>query len=272
MLNTPDNTLLDPDELDEGPITNMNPQPLHSQGSLSSKILRNIIAFLIAMLIAILFRSLLFQAFVIPSGSMEPNLLIGDYILVNKYSYGYSRYSFPFGLFGLFGCGRAFFKEPARGDVVVFKYPADPSQDFIKRVVGLPGDKIQVVGGTLYINNAPVKDTLVGSCTLEGVEYKILQETLPGGRTIKILKDAHHLMDYSPANNTGAYIVPEGHYFMMGDNRDYSRDSRFSDVGAIPQANLVGCANSIFFSLPGRFLQIWKWGQIRFSRMFTEVR
>lgn len=240
-------------------------QPVKKKGGWGLK------TFIIAIIIAVLVRSLLWQAFFIPSGSMEKTLLIGDYIVVKKWSYGYSRYSFPFGLFGLFGSERVAYSPPQRGDVVVFKYPGNPSEDFIKRVIGLPGDKIQVVGGTLYINDSAVKDIAVGSITLEGINYSIMKETLPGGKTINILKDAKGRMAYSPANNTGVFIVKPGHFFMMGDNRDYSRDSRFEDVGQVPAVNLVGKARWIFFSLSGHMWQVWKWNHIRGSRIFTKI-
>lgn len=233
------------------------------------KLLSNVTAIIIAILVAVLFRSFLFQAFVIPSGSMKPNLLIGDYLFVSKYDYGYSRYSFPFGLFGLFNDKRAFYKEPKRGDVVVFKYPSNPSEDFVKRIIGLPGDKIQVTGGIVYLNNKPLQDKVIKEEVVDGVKYTVLEETLPEGKKFKIYKDYSVL--YNPANNTPAYYVEKDHYFAMGDNRDNSMDSRFQNVGQIPKENLEGKAKVIFFSIDGYFLQFWRWNKIRFKRIFTFI-
>ncbi|MBI1683757.1 signal peptidase I [Caulobacter hibisci] len=183
-------------------------------------------------------RTVLCQPFTIPSGSMEPTLLVGDYILVNKFAYGWSRHSAP--LSPALGHGRLMGREPARGDVVVFKKPGDGRTDVIKRLVGLPGDELQVVDGLLRINGAPVEQRPMGT-RLEETPFGVrpaerFAETLPGGRT-------HLINSYgprTPAGNTAAYRVPEGCYFMMGDNRDNSLDSRF-DPGPIP-AGEARCA------------------------------
>lgn len=218
---------------------------------------------LYAFVIAVVFRSLFFEPFHIPSGSMKSNLLIGDYLFVNKMSYGYSRYSFPLGI--PFFKGRALSDHrPKRGDVVVFRLPTNPRIDYIKRVMGLPGDRLQVRGGTLFINGEAVEDTYVDlfndSDGVENIDKLItrLEETLPEGKKFLILKES----DGGYQNNTPVFEVPEGHYFMMGDNRDNSRDSRYQDeVGFVPEENLVGKAVIIFFSKVPDSLNI------RFSRI-----
>ncbi|TIX46495.1 MAG: signal peptidase I, partial [Mesorhizobium sp.] len=202
-----------------------------------------------ALLLALVIRTLLFQPFSIPSGSMRPTLLEGDYLFVTKWSYGFSRYSLPFGP-NIFS-GRIWGSEPKRGDVVVFKFPPDPSVDYIKRVVGLPGDKIQVKDGQLFINDVSVPRVKVGQIdnrdiTEENGPVDVYRETLPNGVTY----DTLDLTQASIGDNTKEFTVPPGHYFMMGDNRDNSSDSRFT-VGFVPEENLVGRANLIFFSIAG---------------------
>jgi signal peptidase I len=226
----------------------------------------------IALVLAGLVRSFLFEPFNIPSSSMKPNLLIGDYLFVSKYSYGYSRYSFPFGL-DLFE-GRFWQKnKPQRGDVTVFRLPTNPSINYIKRIIGLPGDRIQIINGVVHINGEEVKKSADGIFS-DGdgeIEIKIPQfsETLPERKTITVLDQ-----DSTPQDNTGVYEVPAGHYFMMGDNRDNSQDSRFLDhVGFVPEENLVGRAGMIFISCSKPIWQIWTWPtSIRFNRMFHEVK
>ncbi|NBO20030.1 MAG: signal peptidase I [Proteobacteria bacterium] len=205
---------------------------------------------IIAFLLAIVFRSLVFEPFHIPSGSMKNTLLVGDYLFVSKYSYGYSRYSFPFG-FRVFD-GRVLETKPKRGDIVVFRLPSNPRIDFIKRIVGLPGDKIQVKNGVLHINGEPVKREKLPSETdidERNVAHTIpaYAETLPEGKTIHTLKEQPD--GQGPADDTQLYEVPQNHYFMMGDNRDNSRDSRYmNEVGFVPEENIVGRAALIFFS------------------------
>ncbi|MBI3677048.1 MAG: signal peptidase I [Proteobacteria bacterium] len=223
-----------------------------------------------ALLIALVIRTFLFQPFNIPSGSMEDTLLIGDYLFVEKYSYGYSRYSFPYGIVPF--PGRVFGSQPARGDVVVFKFPQDNSTDYIKRVIGLPGDRVQMLNGQLYINEKPVPKVRVGDYveTSDGIAHNVprYRETLPNGKSYLVLDRFQ-----GAADNTDVYVVPADHYFMMGDNRDNSNDSR-GDVGYVPKANLVGKAELIFFSTDGsaRFWEFWKWPwAVRYNRMFTVI-
>jgi signal peptidase I len=226
-----------------------------------------------AVLIAVVVRTVAYEPFNIPSGSMIPTLLVGDYLFVSKFSYGYSRYSLPFGL-PLFS-GRIFFHPPQRGDVVVFKLPTDNSTDYIKRVIGLPGDTIQVREGQLYVNGKvvprkPIPDYMYKE---DGAIVPLHQyiETLPDGVQHRIIK----ITDQGPMNNTQIYTVPPHDYFMMGDNRDNSEDSRvLSAVGFVPEINLVGKAEFIFFSTNGsaRFWQFWKWPfAIRYSRLFKGI-
>ncbi|ESZ24181.1 signal peptidase I [Mesorhizobium sp. L2C084A000] len=225
-----------------------------------------------ALLLALVIRTLLFQPFSIPSGSMRPTLLEGDYLFVTKWSYGYSRYSLPFGP-DIFS-GRIWGSEPKRGDVAVFKFPPDPSVDYIKRVVGLPGDKIQVKDGQLFINGVGVPRVKTGQIdnpdiTEESRPIDVYRETLPNG----VSYDTLDLNSNSIGDNTREFDVPAGHYFMMGDNRDNSADSRFT-VGYVPAENLVGRANLVFFSIAGKAspLEIWKWPSLmRASRLFHFV-
>ncbi|MEO4044530.1 signal peptidase I [Hoeflea sp. CAU 1731] len=222
-----------------------------------------------ALILALVIRSFLFQPFSIPSGSMMPTLLQGDYLFVSKYAYGYSRYSFPFSP-DLFS-GRIWGSEPKRGDIVVFRFPPNPKIDYIKRVVGLPGDRIRMKGGVLYINDTPVKRERVGEFNprAHGVNDNpaaVFQETLPNGVSYDTLDEFPN----GAGDDTREFLVPEGHYFMMGDNRDNSADSRF-DVGYVPAENLVGRAEMIFFSIGDGAspLQIWKWPQdLRPTRFF----
>jgi signal peptidase I len=228
-----------------------------------------------AVVFALVVRTFLFEPFNIPSGSMVPTLLVGDYLFVSKYTYGYSKHSFPFSP-SLFS-GRIFQSEPERGDVAVFKLPTDNKTDYIKRIVGLPGDRIQMISGILHVNGTPVirrriADFEVGSPGRRGAKAVQYREVLPGGVThpiIEMERDSGYL------DNTAVYAVPKGHYFMMGDNRDNSQDSRVLDkVGFVPAENLVGKAQFLFFSTNGtaRLWEVWKWPfTIRYGRLFNTI-
>jgi signal peptidase I len=229
-----------------------------------------------ALLIALVVRTVLFQPFNIPSGSLIPTLLIGDYLFVSKYSYGYSRYSIPFGppVFS----GRILASPPKRGDVAVFKLPKDNSTDYIKRVIGLPGDTIQMIDGVLNINGQPVKRERISDYETTDewgrlVKVPRYMETLPGGVThVTIERDG----DKGYWDNTYVYKVPPNHYFMMGDNRDNSTDSRDeASVGFVPFENFVGRAEIIFFSIDDKApaWKVWEWPwTVRWNRLFTHVK
>jgi signal peptidase I len=231
-----------------------------------------------AVLIALVLRSFLFEPFNIPSESMLPRLLVGDYLFVSKWPYGYSRHSFPLSppVFD----GRVGGGTPERGDVAVFKDPRDNSTDFIKRVIGLPGDIVQMRGGVLYLNGDAVRKERIDDfvaptgpymqCLTGEVftaddgssqcRYMRFRETLPGGRSYEVLDTALG----SRGDDTAPFVVPEGHYFMMGDNRDNSADSRFTyteGVGFVPMENFVGRAQIMFFSTDGSasWLLPWTW-------------
>ena len=214
-----------------------------------------------AVLIATVVRTFAYEPFHIPSGSMIPTLLIGDYLFVSKFSYGYSRYSFPFG-FGLFE-GRVWSDQPDRGDIAVFKLPRDNKTDYIKRLIGLPGDRIQMRDGVLHINDEPVRRRQIEDYALVdriGTATRVTQfiETLPNGVSYRTI-DTN---PYGVLDNTEVYVVPADHYFAMGDNRDGSSDSRIlNQVGYVPAENLVGRAEILFFSTDGtaHFWEVWKW-------------
>ena len=233
----------------------------------------NLKSIFIAIFIAILIRSFIVEPFNIPSGSMKPNLLIGDFIFVSKWSYGYSKHSLPFSIPII--PKKIFSKSPKRGDIVVFKTPTDNRTDYIKRVIGLPGDKIQISNGLIIINENLIlrkktKDFL--DVNREGNLKRIRQYK---EYFIDIEFNILDIYDNSPSDNTQIYKVPENHFFVMGDNRDNSQDSRFLNmVGYIPFENLVGKAQYIFFSLENaRFFQIWKWFKaIRYNRIMNEIK
>lgn len=229
---------------------------------------------MIAILLALIVRTFLFEPFNIPSSSMVPNLLVGDYLFISKYSYGYSAYSFPFGIAGFEGRINA--KLPNRGDVIVFKQPTNTNVDYIKRLIGLPGDTIQMINGRLYINGTIVPRESKGMVEYKkegGLTQKVMKyvETLPGGTEHTIYEES----DNGPLDNTDKYVVPENHYFMMGDNRDNSQDSRVTTaVGYVPYDNLEGRAEFLFFSTDGsaQIFEFWKWpSATRWSRLFTSI-
>ena len=227
-----------------------------------------------ALIIAVIIRSFLIQPFYIPSSSMEPNLLVGDRIFVTKYTYGYSKHSFPFSppIFK----GRIMSNNPKRGDVVVFKTPADNRTDYIKRLIGLPGDIIKFQDANLYLNNSEIiKSKILKTnktfCGQKEINVSFFEEILPNGKKYNTV----YLKNF-PLQNTDTFKVPENHYFFLGDNRDCSKDSRFlSSVGYVHQDNLVGKARFIFFSSDrsiGSIFSFWKWNKsLRFDRFFTKI-
>ena len=236
--------------------------------------IENITTIFYALIIALIIRSLFIQPFYIPSSSMEPNLLVGDRLFVTKYSYGYSKHSFPFSppIFK----GRILFKSPQRGDVVVFKTPSDNRTDYIKRLIGLPGDRIQFIESNLYINNSEVlksrksKNDII-FCGSKNIDVFTFEEKLPNGKK----HDTVYLKNFS-YEKSDPFIVPEDHYFFLGDNRDCSKDSRFlTSVGYVHKDNLVGKAQFIFFSSDKSIASIfyfWKWGKsLRLDRFLKKI-
>ena len=236
-------------------------------------IIENIKTLFYALIIAIFIRSIFLQPFYIPSSSMEPNLLVGDRLFVTKYSYGYSKHSFPFSP-NLFK-GRIMFSEPKRGDVIVFKTPADNRTDYIKRIIGLPGDEIQFIDGDLYINKNQIFKTLVSTsdvifCGNQTIKVNTFEEKLPNGKKYK----ATYRKEYS-FQNSDKFLIPKNHFFFLGDNRDCSKDSRFlSEVGYVHKNNLVGKAQILFFSSDyrvGSILKFWKWKEILRTKRFFKL-
>jgi signal peptidase I len=253
-------------------MTNSQTPPDQPQQSTLGETLRTIV---FAVLIALCIRTFIFEPFNIPSSSMVPTLLIGDYLFVSKYSYGYGDYGTFWGLVPF--KGRIFENDqPQRGDVVVFKWPKDNSTDYIKRLIGLPGDRVQMKEGILYINDVAVGRAQLASPLTEPGDQPPSSVTdytehLPDGPDHIIRKRNG---DDNPLDNTQEFTVPLHHYFMMGDNRDNSQDSRTENVGYVDESNLVGKARIIFFSLDGdtHFWEFWKWPwAIRWDRLFRKI-
>ena len=234
----------------------------------------NIKTLFYALVIAVIIRSLFIQPFYIPSSSMEPTLLVGDRLFVTKYSYGYSKHSFPFSP-NIFN-NRVKFSEPKRGDVIVFKTPADNRTDYVKRLIGLPGDKLQFINTNLYLNSSEIIKSKISKkdkifCGNSTIDVFTFEEKLPNGK----IYTSVYLKDF-PFKNSDIFTVPEDHYFFLGDNRDCSKDSRFlTSVGYVHKNNLVGKAQFIFFSSDkniASFFAFWKWHKsIRFERLFKKI-
>ena len=237
-------------------------------------IIENIKTIFYALVIAIVIRSLFIQPFYIPSSSMEPTLLIGDRLFVTKYSYGYSKHSFPFSPPII--KGRIFSNSPKNGDVIVFKTPTDNRTDYIKRLIGLPGDSIQFINGDIFLNKNQVLKSRISKtdiiyCGKQTIEVNTFEEKLPSGK----IHNTVYLKNYS-FQNSDIFNVPEKHYFFLGDNRDCSKDSRYlTSVGYVHEDNLVGKAQFIFFSSDfriGSIFSFWKWHKtIRFDRFFKRI-
>jgi signal peptidase I len=238
-----------------------------------SELRETVVVIIEALLIALVFRTFLFQPFSIPTASMQSTLMIGDYVLASKYTWGYGRYSFPMGIIPF--NGRIFGREPNRGDIAVFR-PVPQKDAYIKRVVGMPGDRIQMIDGILHINGVPVKREEIGKTTDKdssgiSVPVTVYRETFPEGTSHTI----QEISDNQPLDNTTEYVVPAGHYFMMGDNRDRSADSRvLRAVGYVPAGNLIGKAEVRFFSIADNIppWQLWQWpANVKWDRMFQSV-
>ena len=237
-------------------------------------ILENFKTLFYALIIAIIIRSLLLQPFYIPSSSMEPTLLVGDRLFVTKYSYGYSKHSFPFSPPIL--NKRIFSSQPKRGDVIVFKTPVDNRTDYIKRLIGLPGDTIQFIDSNIYINNVEILKSRISKndkifCGNQTIDVFTFEESITNNKIHKTV-----YMKNFPFQNSDLFKVPNDHYFFLGDNRDCSKDSRFlSSVGYVHKDNLVGKAQFIFFSSDkniGSFFEFWKWHKsIRINRFFKKI-
>jgi signal peptidase I len=236
-----------------------------------------------ALLIAVLFRTFLYQPFSIPTASMQSTLMIGDYFVANKFVWGYGKHSFSLGRYGDFALldfelpisNRILGRDPNRGDIAVFR-PVPQNMEYIKRIVGLPGDRIQMIEGRLYINGTMIEREEVGKAldtdsNGDAREVTVYRETFPEGTTHLI----QEISDNAPLDNTPEYVVPAGHFFMMGDNRDRSADSRvLSQVGYVPAVNLIAKAEARFFSIRDNIApwQIWQWpANVRWDRMFQSV-
>ncbi|WDI30533.1 signal peptidase I [Hyphococcus flavus] len=229
-----------------------------------------------AVLIALVLRIVIFQPFNIPSGSMKPNLLVGDFLVVSKPTFGYSTASLVYPLTRMPMEGRILQgASPVRGDVVVFKNKKDGNKDYIKRVIGLPGDHIQMIGGLLHINGEPIDKefVMIGKGVCGGGDGPMYRETMDNGTSYMVQECSG---DQGALDNVGPYQVPAGHYFMMGDNRDQSQDSRvYSQVGYVAEDDMVGRAERLFFSVDGqktRFWTVWNWPMaIRYGRILDPV-
>ena len=246
-----------------------------TQNTKKTTFFQEVRSFIGVIILACLIRTLVFEPFYIPSSSMEPTLLEGDYIFSTKYDYGYSKYSLSPFVFDIFE-GRVLAQQPKRGDIMIFRPPHQMDVRYIKRLVGLPGDTVQFIDGQLYINNELVERKYVGQYTdVKGQEFKKYEEILPGGIS-------HDIITVDEGQKTDLFKVPEGHYFFLGDNRDFSADSRYQ-LGYVPSQNIISKAKIIHFStqhplwvsdqsILDRFKQVGLWiSSIRWGRMFHSL-
>ena len=234
------------------------------------KFKKNLIQITYAILAALAIRSFMFEPFSIPSGSMYPNLKVGDYLFVSKYSYGFSKHSLPLSLPLI--PGRIFYEEPKRGDIVVFKTPEDNRTDYIKRLIGMPGDKVKMVSNEIFINEKKISTKFIVNEKYKFMDVKKIEEKLPNKRTYNVYEFERPFMDLD-TNNFAEKTVPADHFFVLGDNRDNSQDSRY--IGFIPKKNLVGRAEIVFLSFDteiGSFLKFWTWyPALRKDRVFVSL-
>ncbi len=239
--------------------------------SSNKKVKNNLVSLVLAIFAALVIRSFLFEPFSIPSGSMYPNLKVGDYLFVSKYSYGYSRHSFPFSIPII--SGRLFLKYPKRGDIIVFKTPTDNKTDYIKRVVGIPGDTLEMKNNLLLINNKAILSEKISMETYKSFEVSKIKETLPNGNYYNVFEFERTFEDLN-TNNFSKITIPKDQFYVLGDNRDNSQDSRF--IGLIPLENIVGRAEIVFISFDtsiGSFFKFWTWyPALRKDRFIESLR
>ena len=237
--------------------------------------LNNFKTFFLAIIAALTIRSFLFEPFSIPSGSMYPTLVVGDYLFVSKYSYGFSRHSFPLSLPII--PKRVFYKSPKRGDVLVFKTPTDNKTDYVKRVIGIPGDKIKMIDNRIFLNDLvierkKIKDDQYTDTYGRNIKVERYLEILPNGKNYEVF-ELNEQMSVFDTNNFPEILVPENNFFVIGDNRDNSQDSRF--IGGIPKNNLVGKASLVllsFDSFKGSWWKVWTWiSALRNERFFKSL-
>jgi len=237
---------------------------------IKEKLKKNIIQITYAVLAALAIRSFMFEPFSIPSGSMYPNLKVGDYLFVSKYSYGFSKHSLPLSL--PFIPGRIFYEEPRRGDIVVFKTPEDNRTDYIKRLIGLPGDKIKMVSNEIFVNDKKISTKILLNEKYKFIDVQRIEEKLSNNRSYNVYEFVKPFLDFD-TNNFSEVTVPENHFFVLGDNRDNSQDSRY--IGFIPKNNLVGRAEMVFLSFDteiGSFFKFWTWyPALRKDRFFVSL-
>ena len=236
-----------------------------------NKVKNNFVSLLLAIFAALIIRSFLFEPFSIPSGSMYPNLKVGDYLFVSKYSYGYSKHSLPFSIPII--PGRLFLKYPQRGDIIVFKTPTDNKTDYIKRVVGVPGDTFEMKNNLLLINDKAISTEKISTDLYKSFKVAKIKEILPNGNYYNVY-EFEKTFEGLNTNNFNKITIPNDQFFVLGDNRDNSQDSRF--IGLIPLDNIVGRAEIVFISFDtsiGSFLKFWTWyPALRKDRFIQSLR